>query len=930
LADSTTYTTGGTVQAGGGVYLTRKSDEELLGLCREGAFAFVLAARQTGKSSLMTHAVERLLEEGMRSAVVDLNSLGAQLSAEEWYLGFLTEVESQLQLRTSASTWWRANTQLGMTQRLTCFLRDVLLEEVKERVVLFVDEIDTTLSLDFTDDFFACIRSLYNARAQHPALERLSFVLLGVATPGDLVKDPARTPFNLGRRVELTDFEFSEARPLAAGLGPEPAVGEQVLRWVMEWTGGHPYLTQRVCQEIASVSATTRFQVAEVIERLFLGEKSFEDNNLQFVRDMLTKRAPDVAETLRIYRQVRYGTRPVRDEEQSLAKSHLKLAGIVRRDGEHLQVRNAIYQAVFNKTWIREYLPGWSRLLQREVLQRAAVVVASVGFIALAPLTVQLWRKVSEAERARAATEVERQKAVENASKARDLKEKLGDELSKAQEQNRRLEQLRDQLQEELALASAKNAGLSRSLDEVDAARKVADQRTTELEEAQQKTEEDRTQLRVERLLFLTKSTTDHQLAALLLAEALQLQARPEIVGQLAEHLASLSDASSGTAAVHVGDTGSLRSPAHLWPRKLNERYLVEGSGSVAFSPDGKRLATTTGDAATRIWDAVSGKGLKRLTGSTGPLAFSPNGRMLITAGTDDLVRIWNTDPWSIASLFQHEGRVRTVAFNPHGDRVATAGSDEAVRLWETASGKPLKTLPQKGECHALAFSPDGARVGAAGDDNQASIWDATSGARLVSLPHLGIVRSLAFSPRGTMIATAGDDRVANLWEANTGRRLGMLQHESPVRSVSFSPDEKWVLTTSGDKEAALWDVASGKVVQRFRHEGSVLGAAFSPDGREVITTGSEQMARIWDASSGRLLASFHRTGPVHVAMFSPDRKLVFIAGDDSSLLTPWRPDDLLGTVCSVVERNLSPDEWAKVAPDESYRSFCAGLPSGI
>ena len=120
--------------------------------------------------------------------------------------------------------------------------------EVSEPIVIFVDEIDTTLSLEFTDDFYAAIRYLYVARSTDSNLRRLSFVLIGVATPGDLIRDAKRTPFNIGQRVDLTDFTKEEALPLAEGLGLPSDKAQQVLGWVLDWTGGHPYLSQRLCR----------------------------------------------------------------------------------------------------------------------------------------------------------------------------------------------------------------------------------------------------------------------------------------------------------------------------------------------------------------------------------------------------------------------------------------------------------------------------------------------------------------------------------------------------------------------------------------------------------------------------------------------------------------------------------------------------------
>src|SRR5437879_13353897 len=127
-------------------------------------------------------------------------------------------------------------------------LQRVVVARGDSRIVIFIDEIDAVRSLSFsTDEFFAAIRECYNRRSQDPAFERLTFCLLGVATPSDLIEDTRTTPFNIGRRIELTDFTRVEAAPLAQGLGPDAKTNRALLERVLYWTGGHPYLTQRLC-----------------------------------------------------------------------------------------------------------------------------------------------------------------------------------------------------------------------------------------------------------------------------------------------------------------------------------------------------------------------------------------------------------------------------------------------------------------------------------------------------------------------------------------------------------------------------------------------------------------------------------------------------------------------------------------------------------
>src|SRR5688572_24125203 len=237
MTNQTIYTVGGTVQAGGGVYIKRKADDELLELCRQGEFAFILSSRQVGKSSLMVRTARQLEKENIRSVTIDLSAIGVKVSADEWYLGILNEVATTLNLETNIFDWWLQFAQLGPAQRLTNFFKDVLLKEVNERIVLFFDEIDSTLSIPFSDDFYVALRAVYNARSTTPDFKRLSFVLVGVAAPSDLISDNKRTPFNIGRRVEINDFTLEEALPLAEGLGQQAT---QVLQWIFQYTSGHP------------------------------------------------------------------------------------------------------------------------------------------------------------------------------------------------------------------------------------------------------------------------------------------------------------------------------------------------------------------------------------------------------------------------------------------------------------------------------------------------------------------------------------------------------------------------------------------------------------------------------------------------------------------------------------------------------------------
>ncbi len=206
----------GTLPADAPSYVTRPADDELLRLCLEGRLCYVLAPRQSGKSSLVVRTRVRLQAEGVKSVFIDLTTVGSRdVTADQWYLSLLDEIRGQLgfEMARGLETWWAERRHLTVVKRFVDFLKDEVLPAIDGRIVVFVDEIDKTLDLPFsTDDFFAAVRALHNARATEPALERLSFVLLGVASPSELISDPRVTPFNVGEAVDLEDLDPAKAR----------------------------------------------------------------------------------------------------------------------------------------------------------------------------------------------------------------------------------------------------------------------------------------------------------------------------------------------------------------------------------------------------------------------------------------------------------------------------------------------------------------------------------------------------------------------------------------------------------------------------------------------------------------------------------------------------------------------------------------------
>lgn len=385
------FTVGGTLPANAPSYVERKADTDLFSHLMEGRFCYVLTSRQVGKSSLMVRTAIRLRDSARRVAVLDLTKIGMNLSAEQWYDGLLVQLGREFGLEDEVDDFWTSSDaavrRMGPMQRWMTALREVILPSVPGNLVIFVDEIDAVRGLPFaTDEFFAGIRQVYNDRTADPELNRLTFCLIGVATPADLIRNVSTTPFNIGNRVVLTDFTEQEAEPLLHGLGREPVLGFELLRRILWWTNGHPYLTQRLCAAVAANPRVSRpAHVDDVCDELFLSTRAREsDDNLLFVRERILRKRSDaeLSGLLDLYGRIRAGKNVPCDDNNPLVDV-LRLAGLAAIRENRLVVRNRIYNAVFDERWIRVNMPDAELRRQRIAFRKGLLRSAAIGVVIL-------------------------------------------------------------------------------------------------------------------------------------------------------------------------------------------------------------------------------------------------------------------------------------------------------------------------------------------------------------------------------------------------------------------------------------------------------------------------------------------------------------------------------------------------------------------
>ncbi|MBX7218658.1 MAG: SUMF1/EgtB/PvdO family nonheme iron enzyme [Blastocatellia bacterium] len=743
------FVTGGTLLNDAPCYVARQADADLYEGLKKGQFCYVLTSRQMGKSSLMIRTANRLRSEGVSTIILDLTRLGQNLTPEQWYLGLLNLVGEQLHLDDELEDDWFAQPQVGPFQKWMNAFTSRIMPSRPGPLVVMVDEIDVVRSLPFsTDEFFAGIREFYNRRTHHPDLHRLAFALFGVATPSDLIRDTRVTPFNIGQRIELTDFTETEAAAFAAGLPHPETVAQALVQRVWHWTRGHPYLTQRLCREIAVhpvVSDTAG--VDRLCEALFFTSRAREqDDNLLFVRERLLRNEGDLAGLLELYRQVR-SEKGVKDDETNPLIDILRLAGVVRVRDNLLKVRNPIYHRVFNREWIAANMPDAEVRRQKAAFRRGMTRTATIGLVILAALVTLTVYAFNQQNAARL-------------------------QLLKLYEEQARLQWLDGRFEPALAyLDQAYQDG-----NDAPTVRFLLRQALNRLDG-------------ISPVRF-----TGHQ--DFVLSVGFSPDGR-QLVTASADHTARLWDLKTGheilclkghrtevNAAAFSPDgkrvvTAGADGTAKVWDATTGrELVTLAGHGSsvtsAGFSSDGQRLVTSSQDRTAKIWDVATGKPLLSLTG--------------------------------------HQGGLTSVAFSLDRKRIVTGSSDGTAKIWDAVSGTCLMTLNgHHNSVNMAVFSPDGNLVVTASSDNTARLWQAGSGQVLGELTgHGAPVKTVGFSPEGTFLVTASVDRTAGIWDSATGKLLSLLdQDKSPLAGAGFSPDGKLVATCGQDQTALLYRVES-------------------------------------------------------------------------------------------------------------------------
>lgn len=327
----------------------------------------------------------------------------------------------------------------------------------------------------------------------------------------------------------------------------------------------------------------------------------------------------------------------------------------------------------------------------------------------------------------------------------------------------------------------------------------------------------------------------------------------------------------------------ALRSGLDLLPRAIARVSHEDEVRCLAFSPNGRLLATGSDDSTARVTEVQTGREIARFLHRSGVTAvsFSADSKLLVSSSMDCTVHVSEVVTGRRKLELVHDLQVYSVEISPDGSLLATASMDGTARIWRMGDGAELFQLPHGDQVRTARFSPDGRFLATASWDSSARIWEVATGKELSCFMHEDRVQAVAFNPDVSLLLTGSMDRTARVWSLSEQKERMRMVHSGEVADVAVNIDGKLLATASWDRTARIWDFATGRELTRITHDGNVYAVAFSPHGKFVATAGVDRTARLFDASTGAEIARMCHNDRLHAITFSRDSKMLASASSD-------------------------------------------------
>ncbi len=915
-------------------YVKRRADDLLFETVVAGRYAHLIAPDRSGKSSLIAATAARLENNGCKVAVLDLEQIGVRdggTDAGRWYYNVAYRLLRQLRIRFDLQGWWQDKSFLSNRQRLVEFYSEVVLAQVSERIVVFIDEIQCIEDLPYADQLLASIRAAHNARTTDPEFSRLAFVMSGECDPISLVEEPELSPFNVTQAVPLDDFSREDLALFATELNLEPATAAAALDRIYYWTSGQPYLTQKLARAVSREvpDEDVEAQIDHIASTQIGGRAALHSEpHMSHIHRTIVKDRARSEPLLNLYGKLRKGIEVPADLGSSLQR-RLMAVGLVVIDADgNLAVRNRLYRDVFTARWANENLPTRLRV--------PLAVAGAMLLIVLVPFWYTQWLPQPYV---RVLTNTGSDLAV--ASAAHENLQSFPGHAETADSLYRSFLEQRARLTsdpEEIRLLAEQVASLpdtGRLPDEIEAG--FWDRLTAAALRV-----EDRDAALLNNLRSLVLSTAGRrQRAATLVADdyPLLLSTIPALPAgdTVFDPVNMLLTAAEGAAISQWSYTPqgvNVREPwavTALEVSPLVRRLFVDREGAVQrigltlnishprmndlrikiIAPSGRTVEIETGvDRASSADDIrIPGTQLSDLIGESlaGTWSISVRDEAMGVGG--HLVG-WNLQLNSQGAVeyFQRglnipdpvEIETDNIWFDRSGRyAVARATQSDSARIWDLAFGEPLRAIAVS-ESESLIGLDASARHLVTATQDAVNIWETSSGDRVATLPIGAASRTAQLTPDGSslFVVRRGDvETEIEVWSLDgSGIRHSVTVAGSPSR-IALSGDGTRVAIADFDRAVRLWDMATSELLGQFdlalqpseiqlSADGTTLGAVYAQSGLSLWNVEHTEKPLFEDVANGSWYLAFAPSGS-RVVAGRPDTGFQIYDSQSGALIGP-------------------------------------------
>ena len=904
-------------------YIEREADRQVVDVLKGGGFCYMLAPHRVGKTSLSDRAQRRLAKEVSCTCVsTTLNGLGTNSSVDNFYYRLVHDACQQTDLGIDAASFWSEEAHASPADRWHKVLHNIVLASPKQRLFVFVDELNVMLRLPFSvEEFFGTIRRICDDGVKNPVSSRIAFCVLGVVAYDDVIRDHANTALNVATEIHLDDFTKKELygfTNIVATFAEHPAA---VLDATYDWTEGHPYMAQRILSAIqlsGHVAAGTEARrVKEMVHKYFLSsqpDQMIEKTYEHFDRANPVWGIPRTAEMLELQGKLLTGDGTPADR-RSPAQASLRLTGLAANrivgDQVLLRCRNRIYAEIFDADWVHqelvdrpisEALDAWRRSNLQDPARRSPQLLLNDAQLEEA----MAWKKQT------ALTPDENDFLIRSQEASRER-----------QEARRKRQRTRWITLNAMVVLCATVVVLLIYWRGEHTQRQLAEQRANEIEIKKNIIEEEFNRLvRYSSASALDAASAPDRYEAELTNRLASTPTHPADTDHPVRAMWNLIDLFE-QSDITPRDSERLRIAlyADKLPR-LNSIVPHDGAvwNAVAVPVPGPieyRVVTGDDQGHVYFWSPSEHASPQAATDSHGDavtdVILSPDNRLVVTLGRDDTARVWEVSTGKLFGEPIKHDQLKRAAFSGDSKRLVTCGYDRTARVWDISNPKsPLAVIKHEHWVTGAALNHNGTRVATAlsrpsnGSEHAAWVWPVPRSAddQAVPLPHDKRVTTVRFLPDGESVLTAGKDGMVKIWtlsdntQANRGTAVlhQSLSLASGVRNVLVCPRSDDLLAVCDDDTMHVWHAEGGGQEDAIKVPTEIQRVRWSRDGTRAIVTARDHVVRVYDTSTqAEVTRLYHPTDVSDAAFAGPGDKHV-VTGCSDRAARWWNLLDPLAT----------------------------------